>query len=205
MIAAGAVERLSEGRVRSNISWSVHEGSDHRFLSLRGPNVILISLIVVLLGACSNERVREDRAVADSGAILSSANNLQPHAAALPDPITRPLVIYLEATAAELDSARRGVSDEDFAVIADDLMFYRSTALEQLEARQIPFSRISGRRPLKFVVAGSSKTMNPSDHALFDLIVVFRGDDTARIFAPNEVDQAADYWLRSSIGTDTAK
>jgi hypothetical protein len=110
------------------------------------------------------------------------------------EPISTASVVFMEASSAEIDEARAGASADEFAVIADDLMFYRASAHEQLAALGTPPVRVSGRRPLEFVVAGEPKLYDFAGAAPLDLIVVYLPDHEPRTFATLEVDQAIGYF-----------
>jgi hypothetical protein len=109
-------------------------------------------------------------------------------------PIATATVVFMEASAAEIDEARAGTPAEDFEVIADDLMFYRATAREHLAALGSPPLHVSTRRPLDFVVAGERKHYDFTAERPLDLIVVYLPDREPRTFPTLEVDQAIDYF-----------
>lgn len=170
---------------------------------IRRAGAVALSLIL-FCAACFGEREpqareRTESAVAapytsqDSGsrALTSSGGS-----------INEPAVIYVEATNAEIDAAREGVPEEDFAVIGDDLMFYRSSALENLTAWHIPFTQLAGRRPIEFTIDGVPQTVDFSDTALLDFIVVYRPNQRPRVFAPNDIDQVRSYWESGSAQRD---
>jgi hypothetical protein len=107
---------------------------------------------------------------------------------ALRQPVAERLVLYVEATVRELEVLRDSSSAEDFPVIADDLMFYRATALEHLERHQVRFVRLTGRRPIEFVVAGKPRRYDFADVPLLDFLVLYEPGAEPRIIAPNEVE-----------------
>ena len=113
--------------------------------------------------------------------------------------IDRPIVLYIEATTAELEAARKDTPGDDFAVIADDLMFYRSSAIEYLERERIRFQRVEGRRPLQFLVNGSPTTETFSGIELFDFVVVYDGHNRPRVVPPNEIERVNDTQTASTI------
>ena len=155
--------------------------------------------------ACSNKQESRVPGRADSAAAVpntppSSGPSAETSSAT---PFTKPTVIYVEATEAEIEGARKGVSEEDFAVIADDLMFYRSSAVEWLEAWHIPFTRLTGRRPIQFTVNGVPESIDFKDITTLDFIVVYRPNEKPRVFAPNEIDGVRAYWQSESAASDS--
>ena len=117
-----------------------------------------------------------------------SASTAQPGEDLLHRTIDQRIVIYVEASSAELEAERDSVPPDDFAVIADDLMFYRSSAIEYMEKEKIPFLRITGRRPLEFQVNRTPRRLGFADVKLLDFIIVYVTDHEPRIIAPNEVE-----------------
>jgi hypothetical protein len=109
------------------------------------------------------------------------------------------VVYYVEASDSALEAQRREASSDDFHVIADDLMFYRATALEFLETRGYPVQRVQGRRPLRFVVGGAPRAYDFADVALLDFIVVYEPEREPMVIAPNEVERVIGYF-RSGAG-----
>jgi hypothetical protein len=107
------------------------------------------------------------------------------------------IAIYVEASMSELEEERRRVSEEDFGVIADDLM-YRSTATRYLETQPYPLVRISGRRPIRFLVAGTPRLIEFADLQLLDYIILYDRNREPVVIAPNEAERAAEYFGRDS-------
>lgn len=170
----------------------------------RSPRLTLQFAVLVCV-ACSKGResqvaVRADSAAAATNPPTGPDNVAKPHPA---NSLVNPRVIYVEATDAEIAAARSGVSAEDFAVIADDLMFYRSAAIERLEGWHIPLTRVAGRRPMAFVVRGKSVTTDFKNVTTLDFIVVQRPNEKPRVFAPSEVDEVRAYWESGASATDS--
>jgi hypothetical protein len=67
-------------------------------------------------------------------------------------------------------------------------MFYRATAIEYLDSLHRPYTRLTGRRPLTFLVAGQPRTYDFRDVELLDFIVVYATDREPRVIAPNEAE-----------------
>src|SRR5688572_8556209 len=126
----------------------------------------IVCLALVACGACTErEPAPADRADADASAETSRDSV-----------IAQPFVMYVEATDSAIEAQRSEVSADDFAVIADDLMFYRATAIEYLDSLPRPYTRVAGRRPLTFRVAGQPRTYDFRDVELLDFIVVYDTD-----------------------------
>lgn len=119
----------------------------------------------------------------------------------LTDPISTGTVIFLEASPAEIDSARAGRTEEDFAVIADDLMYYRAIAHEQLAVADVPVVRVTGRRRLTFQVEGAARDYDFAHSPLLDLIIVYLPEREPVAFPTLEVDLAVKRF-RSTGGED---
>jgi hypothetical protein len=146
-------------------------------------------------GRDATESDSADRSISQPEATANSPAETGPRPDRLLDGvITEPVVIYVDASAEELEAARDSVSEEEFAVIADDLMFYRSSANEYLEERRLPVVRVTGRRPIEFRVQGRSARYDFRHVALFDFIVLYQTDREPRVIAPNEVELAAKYF-----------
>jgi hypothetical protein len=124
----------------------------------------------------------------DAPAVFGGAP--RPAGAPTEQPIDRRAIVFMEATAEEIQAARAGLPDGDFAVIADDLMFYRAVAHERLAEAGAPVLRISGRRPLAFLVDGAARTYDFAEIETLDLLVVYVPDAPPRAFSTLEVDLA---------------
>ena len=145
--------------------------------------VICVALIACM--ACSErEPASDDRADVDTTSATIPRDSV----------ITQPVILYVEATDSAIDAQRSEVSADDFAVIADDLMFYRATAIEYLDSLPRPYTRVNGRRPLTFRVAGRPRTYDLRDVELLDFIVVYETDREPRVIAPNEAQVVAEYF-----------
>jgi hypothetical protein len=105
----------------------------------------------------------------------------------LDEVVDQPVAVYVEATDAEIDASRSGMSTTDFGVVADDLMFYRSSATQYLDQHGVPYLRITGRRPIRFMVDGEVQEFDFADVELLDFIVVYDGRSAPRVLAPNDI------------------
>jgi hypothetical protein len=164
-----------------------------------------------MLTACSDApgRPSADTTADSSGAAIvatpgapAAPANADPVVADTTQPFDRPIVIYIDATSAEIDAARQGHSEEDFATIADDLMYYRSTANEFLAVHRLPVLRLEGRRPLRFMVDGRVQQYDFAEWKLFDLIIAYDGVHAPRVIAPIDVNAVVDSMQASTTGGD---
>jgi hypothetical protein len=109
-------------------------------------------------------------------------------------PYARRVVVFVTASAAELEALRGTVSEEDFAVIADDAMYYRATAYEFLEQHGFPVVSLEGRRPLAFRVGTATRRYDFADVAWLDFVVLYEPAREPRVLATNEVETALEYF-----------
>ena len=112
-----------------------------------------------------------------------------------PPAFARPVVVFMQASEEEIEAARAqaDLTDEDFHAMTDDLAFYRSSAYEYLQERHLPVFHVSGRRPLRFVLADTTGTYDFFDQEPLDLLIVFDGRRPPRAFAPIDVEQVGEY------------
>jgi hypothetical protein len=104
------------------------------------------------------------------------------------------LLIFVEASAREIEAARAGAEPDDFAVMADDLMFYRASARERLEAAGVQITRVAGRRPLWFAAADESRAYDFAELPTLDLIVVHVPGSDPVPFATLDVERAVELY-----------
>ncbi len=102
--------------------------------------------------------------------------------------------MFLEASAEEIDRARANLTNEDFEVMADDLMFYRSSAYEYLQQRNLPIKSFTGRRPLEFVVQGAVRRYDLAEIPWLDVIVLYDPNREPRVIAPAELEAVLEYF-----------
>ncbi|HEU5207983.1 MAG TPA: hypothetical protein VFU06_01125 [Longimicrobiales bacterium] len=107
---------------------------------------------------------------------------------------SRRVVIFMEATFAALDSLRATYSEDDFAVVADDMMYYRATAYDYLEQHGVEVVRTEGRVQPLFEVEGEPRTFDFSDEPYMDLVVLYEPGKLPLAIAPVDIDRAADYF-----------
>jgi hypothetical protein len=105
------------------------------------------------------------------------------------------VVVFVEADAVELERARAGESAEDWATIADDLMWYRAEAREELRRRGLPVVTLEGREPLAFVVGGRTRVVRLDTIPWLDVLVLYEPGKEPRAVAT--VDLSADASLLS--------
>jgi hypothetical protein len=95
--------------------------------------------------------------------------------------------ILLEASEAEIDAARKSLTEENFLVMADDLMYYRASAAEFLETQPTRFLRMTGRPTLYFLVSGAKRAYDFKNISTLDVVVAYERNKQPRIMATNEV------------------
>jgi hypothetical protein len=116
------------------------------------------------------------------------------HASTPVDTISRHAIIYLQAAQAELERLRDSIPADDFEVMADHLMYYRSTAYDLLARIWPEVVTLEGRRPLAFVVDGEVREYSFADHTTLDLIVVYRPGREPEALAPIDVERVPVYF-----------
>lgn len=111
-------------------------------------------------------------AVLIATACLSSSDDVS--ASAVADTVfERRVVVYVHATTEELDAALASMGEENFQVMADDLMWYRQQALEVIEASGLPRADIQGRRMLHFSVGGVHRPYRFEVVPALDLVILY--------------------------------
>lgn len=123
-----------------------------------------------------------------------SLNAAGADSAALPSVITQRTAVFMEAAQPALDSMRKKYSEDDYFVMADDMMYYRATAYEYLESRGVHVVRTVGRAPLNFVVDGLPRSFDFSSEPTLDLVVMYEPGKTPVAIAPVEIERATDYF-----------
>lgn len=108
---------------------------------------------------------------------------------------TERVVVLLQASAAALDSLREARSPEDYYVMADDMMFYRSGVYDLVEERGLPFRSFNGRLPLQFMVDGSLRQYDFSDVTWLDVVVLYEPGQEPRVMAPIEFPLVVDEYF----------
>jgi hypothetical protein len=162
----------------------------------------VLAAAAALSGGCSNPEDshpgdaqtdrQPPRMAADSDAARTRAAPPM-DSALLHGVVDRRIVIYIEATPVELEEVRAGVS-EDFSVIADDLMYYRSMAWEYLEGLPYDRVRIAGRRPISFLVSGVPRMFDFAEIELLDVVIAYEPGQQPRVIAPNAVESVLEYF-----------
>lgn len=159
----------------------------------RRPHWIRALAAVALATCTSDATTRRDAVVADSsvGVVSTPGNALE-----LDGVIDRELVIFVEATDSEVAALEGTMTLEDFHVVADDMSFYRSTAIEYLEKDGYPHVRVIGRRPLRFLVAGAPKQYEFREVELLDFVIAYEPGQEPQIVAANEVEAIREYFRK---------
>lgn len=152
------------------------------------------ALVVLLLGLAGCEREPEDESAPPPVAQPdTAAPDTLPADTALeagPTVYEERIVVFMQATLREIETAAVDMPAEDYAAMADDLMIYRATASEILERTPVPMVRLDGRRPLHFLVEGEARAYTFGSEPTLDLIVLYDPGRDPRALAP--VDLAAD-------------
>ena len=143
------------------------------------------TLACALALACSPAADRADggEAPADELARVDSG--------AAADVVAARVAIFLLADSAALEAARARHSADDFAVVADDMMWYRAEAWSFLEQRGIPIVSHQGRRTLRFRVGGTAQEFDFAAEPTLDLVVLYDVDRAPQAVAPVDVPAAA--------------
>lgn len=95
--------------------------------------------------------------------------------------------VYLQGSAETVAAALDSLSDDEAAVVGDDLMFYRATSRELLEQAGWPVVTMEGRPRLGFVVGGETLVPDLSGHSTLDLVVLYEPGVALRVVAPVEI------------------
>ncbi len=85
-------------------------------------------------------------------------------------------------------------SEDDFAVVAEDMMYYRATAYDYLEQRGVEVVRTEGRVQPRFEVEGEPRTFDFSDEPYMDLIVLYEPGMLPLAIAPVDIGRVAEYF-----------
>lgn len=143
-------------------------------------------LLVALLLACEQKPKPPAVAPTDSVPALGPSP-------ATSNFISDRIAIYMEATHAQLDSVRAQYSAEDYAVVADDMMWYRAAAYEYLEKLGIPVRRVAGRQVFEYMVNNEPQRYAPDARTL-DVIVLYDANREPRSIAPVDLYSINDYY-----------
>jgi hypothetical protein len=141
----------------------------------------------------------DDRSAPDSAAVSDSLEGAADTTADSTSFAER-IVVFMEATSEQIERARGQLSAEDFAIMADDLMFYRSAAHEYLQQRSLPIKTFDGRRSLRFMVNGTMRELDVTDVPFLDVIVLYETGRQPKVIAPVDIGETAEYFpnLRTS-------
>jgi hypothetical protein len=107
---------------------------------------------------------------------------------------SRRVAVFMEADPRQIDSALGSTPEADRATVADDLMFYRSSAHEFLGRAGVEIVRVEGRPRVHFQVGGEMKELDFSSEPTLDVIVLYEPPKQPRAIAPVDVDAATEYF-----------
>jgi len=157
--------------------------------------VLLVAAVIGLAGCATEsetggdaERPREPDAVVEAGVVNPAAVD-SAQADELP-PFAERVVLFVEATADDLDAARASRSEADHSTMADDLMWYRASAYEFLERNGFPVRTLQGRRTLRFVVDGEARPFDYSHIPTLDVIILYDTNRDPVAVAPIDIEEA---------------
>ncbi len=148
----------------------------------------------VLLANCRDLQRTADTPGVDSLLVADSVALASADSAGRSGPFVERIVVFMEATPEQIERSRGDLSAEDFAVVADDLMFYRSAAYDYLRERNLPIKSLSGRRPLEFIVNGTMRRIDYADVPFLDVIVLYETGQEPRVIAPVDIGEVAEYF-----------
>jgi hypothetical protein len=115
------------------------------------------------------------RTVACALALVASCGPAEP-AADAPPLYEQRVALLMLADSADLAGLRAQHGADDFATIADDMMWYRAEAIAWLEEHDIPTVDVAGRPSLRFRVRGTPREFDFADETLLDLVVLYDTD-----------------------------
>lgn len=164
-----------------------------------------LAIGMVALAACAPESDGPDRAepAGDPASLAREAPALtEPAAAERPasaapastdtlPPFAERIVLFIEASAADLDAARASRDEEEYYTMVDDLMWYRATAREFLENNGLPVRALQGRQPLRFVVNGEVRPFDYSHIPTLDVVILYDTNREPVAAAPIDIEEAA--------------
>ena len=101
------------------------------------------------------------------------------------------VAVFLLADSATLEAMRTDRTEEDFQVVADDLMWYRSEAWSWLEERGVRIVALEGRPPLRFRGDAGMRAWDFSAEPTADVVVLYEPGREPRAVAPIDVAAAA--------------
>lgn len=148
--------------------------------------------LLVTLAACAPDSEPTEKALEDT--VPPAAQDSAVVAARTADTVAtfaERIVLYVEATPDELAAARTQMGEEDFSVMADDLMWYRATAYEFLEKNGLPVRTVTGKRPLTFVLNGEKKEFDFAGHTTLDVVILYETNREPQGVAPIDLQEAA--------------
>ena len=94
--------------------------------------------------------------------------------------INTDVVVFVSPDSTGIERLKTEHGEEDFYVIADDEMYYRSIAYDLLDSLGVAYTFVE-RRPLRFVVDGEASEYTWSDVEANWFVVVYEADKEPRI------------------------
>ena len=175
---------------------------------LRGVRALL-AITLLLSAAAGCDRPDEDDAIRRPPAdtVTRPAPDTAPAAEEADGetvPFAAPVAVYMAAGRRDMERAGAGMGAEAFSVMADDLMFYRASAISVLEREPVRLVRIEGRRPLRFVVDGEARAYDFPEQTSLDLVVLYAPGRAPRAVPPIELAADPDLVARWFQATTSA-
>lgn len=149
-----------------------------------------VFLTFAVSAGCAIPDRGEDRG-ASSDSVAASPHAAEP---ALPESFSGPVIVFIQAAAEDIEALRAERSPEDFAVIADDMNYYRSLAMESLDRQQIPVVRLTGRRPLMFDINGEARELDLTPYPWLDLLILYTPGREPRVIAALQIDEIDEFF-----------
>jgi hypothetical protein len=163
-------------------------------------------LAVLLLVACGpadtpdpndSQENATDAGAAESTSVadLSPGDAVAPSVPAFSDRVA----VFMEASPEVLDSILSRHVEGDREIVADDAMYYRSSAYDFFDREGIRVVSLEGRTPLRFQIDGALEEFDFAAVRLADVIVLYDPGKAPRAIAPAELHLAQEYFELSSI------
>ena len=113
--------------------------------------------------------------------------------------IDRRIVIYVEGPAPKeptnIVEAMNDTAGYTFERLENDLLFYRANTSAYMHRHQLPLVRLTGRRPLAFLVGDSVRRYDFANVKLWDFLVVYEPKLEPRIVDPANIEEAVEFLL----------
>lgn len=174
-------------------------------LGCRANQSLAGGLAVLLLVACGpadrpdpddSPEIATDAGAAESNSVADpgSADTVVRLVPAFSDRVA----VFMEAPPEVLDSILFRYEEGDREIVADDAMYYRSSAYDFFDREGIRVVSLEGRTPLRFQIDGAMEEFDFAAVRLADVIVLYDPGKAPRAIAPAELHLAQEYFGLSS-------